>query len=185
MTNMQSARTLEKGESRLTPYFVQIQNETNASDPVYQVGGMLGAGVNDRLEWQFRVDHFTAFKPEDDGYTFISTGPKIAVVEDRVAVVFPVGMYSTSIETAQIQPGIIVTPFSSRYVEFTAAARYIFAFHQDLSKWTVFNVGLGLSSDLNKWAIMPEIGIAKDMTNSEQKLLLSYGAALVFYFNEN
>lgn len=48
----------------------------------------------------------------------------------------------------------------------------------------MFNLGLGLSNDLNEWAILPEIGFAKDLTNDEQGLLVSYGAAVVFYFGD-
>lgn len=67
MTNMQSARTLKEGESRLTPCFAQFKNEESDSEPVYQIGGFLGVGVNDRLEWQFRFDRFTSLKGDDGG----------------------------------------------------------------------------------------------------------------------
>jgi hypothetical protein len=186
MANMQSARTMDAGEVRISAYAAPIKETENDEVIANEYGFILGFGASGRSEWQLRFDRFQ-FTEEDDGYNFTSFGPKIGAIKNRLAVMLPVGLFwadGIGFDTVQIHPGLIVTPVSTNYIELNTSGKMILPINQDLNKWGVVNAGLGLSSDLNKWALMPEVGFAWDLTG-DNDMLVSYGIAAVIYLGEN
>lgn len=82
MANMQSARTLESGESRIAGYASTIkEKQPDGSADVAKAMGVLIGGGGDHSELQLRFDRFQ--DPDGDGSnTFLSLGPKISAVDD-------------------------------------------------------------------------------------------------------
>jgi hypothetical protein len=144
--------------------------------------GLLGVGLNDRTELQFRFDHFD-FSDSDVNYEFVSVGAKVGLIEDRLALVLPLGMYARDgIEwsSVQIHPGAVGTLQAGQYVEVNASGKILFPFDQDNLIWFNLGVGVGFSTDLDRWAILPEIGYSVCLDEGEVDPVFSYGFSFVF-----
>jgi len=181
---MQSARVPEKGEMRITPYYSSVKESGagGSEDLVDQFGFLFGISAGN-TEWQLRYER-TQFSGENDGYNFTSIGPKIAWFDNRFAFMIPAGLYwaeGVGGDTFQIQPGFIGTVPIDRYVELSAAARYILAPSTDVDDWAILNFNAGLSSDVTRWAVIPEIGISWDVSTPDLDPLVNFSIALAVY----
>jgi len=182
---LQSARTAERGKVRITPYYESVnQTGEDGEKLANEFGALVGVGVGDHAEIQVRYDRIQ-LSGEDDGYNFTSLGPKISAANNRVAFVLPMGMYYgediSSSETFQLHPGVIATLPIEEVAEVSAAARFQFAPNEGVDDWFVVSWGLGISNDVSRWAIMPELGIAWNLSQDDQDPLFNYGMAMVFY----
>lgn len=175
---------MEEGEVRLSGYISPMEESETHEKFANQYGFVLGGGAGKRSEWQLRFDRFQF--EDDDGLNFTAMGPKIAAVKDRVAVMLPFGLYwgeeGVWFDTFQVHPGLIVTPFLNDYVELNVSGKVtVPILHPEMTKWGVATVGLGLSNDLEKWALMPEVGITTNLNGDDKETFVSYGVAVVFY----
>ena len=104
--------------------------------------------------------------------------------ENRLAILVPFGFYLgdgiEAFQTFQIQPGLLETVLVSRNFEVNASQRLILPFNEDLFTWLNLGLGVGLSSDLDRWAILPEISYSISLDEEDVDSILSYGVALVF-----
>jgi len=144
--------------------------------------GLLGIGLDDRTELQFRFDHFD-FSDSDVGWEFVSIGAKVDLAEDRLALILPLGMYAhDGIEwsTAQIQPGVIGTLQAGQYAEICASGKILVPFDQDNLIWLTLGIGIGLSNDLDRWSIIPEIGYSVCLDETDIDPVFSYGITLTY-----
>jgi hypothetical protein len=186
MANMQSARTVERGEYRIAAYATGAEQSYHGRrEPVAnEYGGLFGFHAGARSELQIRF-HRIQFTEDDDGYNFTSIGPKIGAVEDILAVALPIGFYwgadIDALQTFQVHPGLQLTAPLNKYLEVNTAGKFILPLNTDMQKWGVVNIGLGLSSDTSRWALLPEVGFAWNLSESDAASLFSYGVALAFY----
>jgi hypothetical protein len=191
--NVQDARTVGKGQVRAAGYWSGL-NDTDASEGesaklADEFGGIVGVGVSESAELQLRLERLD-YAEESDGYQFVSFSPKFGLVADRLAVMVPIGLYFGEDvewqETFQIQPAIIGSVPVSEKFEVNMSGRVALPFNSDLYTWGILGFGVGLSSDLDRWAILPEISysIALDDDTDEVSNILGYGLALTFYFGE-
>jgi hypothetical protein len=183
--NVQDARMVGKGGARLTGYWYGVENTGDEGGKVANVyGGLLGIGSSDRTEVQFRLDHFD-FVEDDDGdagYSFVSVGPKFGFSGDRLALLVPLGMYvgqDMAFESIQIHPTLLATQPVGRSFEVNAGAKFMFPFNQDYYTWLSLNAGVGLSSNLDRWVLLPEVSYSICLDESEIDPVWTYGVALV------
>jgi hypothetical protein len=184
---MQDARMVGKNNARLTGYWYGLEDAGDGGEKVANVyGGLLGIGSSDRTEVQFRLDHFSfvgAGDDEDSGYEFVSIAPKFGLSEDRLALLVPIGMYienGISFETTQIHPTLLASQPVGRGFEVNAAAKVIFPFDQDYYTWFDVGVGVGVSSDLDRWMLLPEVSYTICLDEDEVDPVWTYGIALVY-----
>jgi hypothetical protein len=188
--NMQSARTMEPRQFRLNPYYSRIEEkcegawdwkrERNATG----YGALLGIGLSPNTEFQLRYERIE-LEADEDGYSFTSFGPKISAVEDILAFAIPVGLYwggaYPAFDTIQLHPGAIATLPVNRYLEINAAGKLICPLNSVLYKWGVVNLGLSVSTDVTRWAILPEVGFAWNLSEDNSGSVFTYGIAVAFY----
>ena len=182
--NLQDARMVGKGNVRVTGFWSGLNDTGEDGEKVAdEYGAMLGFGSSDRTEIQVRFERI-AFADGDDGYQFLSIGPKFGLVEDRLALLVPGGVYVGEdigwVETIQFQPALMGSLPVSRNFEFNTAARFILPLDPDLFTWFNVGFGVGLSSDLDRWAILPEVSYSICLDEGEVDPIFSYGVALVF-----
>ena len=187
--NLQSARTIDKGQNRITPYVFQIDEaEPDGRDGREHLatayGVLLGWGTGDNSELQFRFEH-QKFDGEDDGVNFYSLGPKFSNGGEWFAFILPIGVYAATVvptfSTIQLQPGIILTAPFGRYAELTGASKVIVPLESPEFSWGVVNLGMSLSSDVTRWAVMPEVAYTQNLGLPGEIPILTYGVALAIF----
>ena len=165
-SDFQSARTLEPGQFEVTPSYSYVQfREGGESEKVQDEFGLQAAvGVGERVE--LRAKYF-ALRVSDDGdsetFNALAFGPKVSLLEDQVALYAPVGLgFGGDIETAetwQLQPTLLVTLPISGQVELNPSAKAQIWLNNDADNLLALNLGAGLSNDLTRWAVRPEVGV--------------------------
>jgi hypothetical protein len=182
-SSVQDARTIGKNNVRVTGYWFGLKDTGDGGDKIANVyGGLLGIGTGERTEIQFRFDHFD-FVDSDRAYDFVSVAPKFDLAKGRLALLVPFGLYADDGlkgDSFQIHPGVLGTLRAGRFLEVNVAARLMFPFDQDYLTWFNLGVGIGLSTDLDRWAILPELGCSICLDESSIDPVFSYGIALLF-----
>ncbi|MDH3197740.1 MAG: hypothetical protein OEO21_05815 [Candidatus Krumholzibacteria bacterium] len=180
--NVQDARTVGKGNVRVTGFWSGIDAHRQEGDATAdEFGALIGVGGSDRSEIQLRFERLD-FRDEDEGYQFISLGPKFGLIEDRLALLVPIGWYLGEdiewTETLQIHPGLLETFPVNPILEINAAQRLILPFSSNVWMWLNLGLGVGLSTNFDRWAILPEISYSVSLDEKDTDVF-SYGVAVV------
>jgi hypothetical protein len=186
--NVQDARIVGDRGVRVTAHWSGLHASGDGGGEKLgdEFGVLLGVGVGDATELQLRVERLEPSGGED-GYQFLSFGPKFGLMKDRLALLIPSGVYLGGgiepLETFQIQPAFLETVLLSPQFELNASQRLILPFNPDLFTWLNLGFGVGLSTDLDRWAILPEISYSISLDGQEP--ILSYGVALVMFSGQS
>ncbi|MEJ2721832.1 MAG: hypothetical protein P8181_11940 [bacterium] len=189
--SMQSARCMDEKQHRIVPYMTAVERESGVSGGqvtheriANDYGLLVGIGTKYDSELQIRFDRIQ-FVDDNDGYNFTSIGPKFGIVEDVFAVVIPFGLYwngaGVFFDTIQLHPGMIVSLPVDKHLEISTAGKVIVPLSDAASRWYVLNLGLALSSDVDRWAVLPELGVAWGSGGGAGATLFTYGVSLAFY----
>jgi hypothetical protein len=112
-----------------------------------------------------------------DGSALLNVGlePRVAIVNNIIAVGVPMTWF-VGAPVAQIAPGVVATIPVSRQFEVNAAARLSLVTSEYLTtSYPVYNLGIGLSEDLSRWAIRPEVGVARIQDTDDWLVQLGVG----------
>ncbi len=179
-SSLQSARMLRKNTFEITPQFSAASSSFDYSNS--QIGLQLAYGINDKFNLRARYEIMVDNEFSHVGYHFISLEPKFCIITDRMAFSIPYCMYLgenvDADEGMHIQPSFFLT-FPGKYVELNANTRALVFFQSEVSVLMGFNLGMGLSGNLEKWAIRPEIGILFN-TNGESGSWSHYSVGLSY-----
>ncbi len=181
---LQGARVAESGQFRVTPYYSKAEvTVEESSDKISEYGGLLGVGAGDGFEFQARFDRFDGDE-DDDAYNFAAIGLKAELVNDVLALVFPAGMYFgggiASGETLTFMPGLIGTAPINKNFEISGSAKVIWSPSDDLFTWFSAGLGLAISSDVTRWAIIPEVDWSWETEDEVDYSWFRFGVALAF-----
>lgn len=169
----ESARMLNKGDFEIQgnssvylnsePYVNDFSNINN------NFGGALTIGVSRKYNLKLRyegiivIDNFYQFF--DNTITtpkivnFVEIGNKINIIDQKVAFSIPLGLYIAGGDVAvMLKPRVIFSPYSSQHFQLNIIPRMHIGVGSSIQVFPAINIGLGLSQNLNKWAIRPEIG---------------------------
>lgn len=158
----ESARMLPKGAFELkaaNTYGVELDESEAALDNV-GLGFGLGYGISDRVNAKIRFErHFLS--DAQGAVNFLSFGPKFALVPDKFAMMFPVGLYfGDGNSTWGLHPGFLFTlPAKSNRFETTFGARTDIFLESESDLLIGLNLGFGFSNNLDVWAIRPDLGL--------------------------
>jgi hypothetical protein len=101
--------------------------------------------------------------------------PRVAIVDGIFALGMPM-TWVIGFPVGQFAPGVVATIPVSRHLEINTAARMnIVATAYGSVNYPIYNVGLGLSEDLSRWAIRPEIGFTRLEADGEWLVQLGVG----------
>ncbi len=161
-SELQSARLAGPGRVEITPSYssTSFSSEGESEKVQDHFGVQLATGLSDRVDLRFRYEYIDV---EGEAVHVVGMGPKIRLVPDRVAFYLPVGTALAdgleSGETFQLQPTALFTHPVSDQFELTASGKALLWVDRSNDDLLAFNLGAGISQDLNRWAIRPEGGI--------------------------
>lgn len=169
-SDLQSARLAGPGRWEVTPGYssTSFSNRGETERVVNQFGVQVATGLTPRVDLRVRYDYIDFVDDdEDEGVGIVGFGPKFGLVKDRLALYAPVGFtFGRDIESSdswQFQPTVLLTYPVNDHAEITTSGRgVIWLSEDDLENLFGANLGLGLSSDLDRWVIRPEVGFLKD-----------------------
>jgi hypothetical protein len=164
--DLQGARTAGRGRVVVTGSFSSVHARANGESGEVQreYTAQLAAGTGDHTDWRFR---YTRIGPPggdggEGGLNVFGFGPKFANARQRFAVALPVGFaYGSDIsvgDTFQFHPTLFYTIPSGRGFEVNTSGKILVSLSGGSTGFAA-NLGFGISSDLDRWALRPEIGV--------------------------
>ena len=168
-SELQSAKLVGPGHLEVTPSFssVSFSSEGESWHIQNHYGIQAGIGVNRQMDFRLRYERISVDMQDMDGdesfgVNVLGFGPKFSLVKDMVAAYVPIGFaFGEDIEvseTWQIHPTLLITLPISKYIEFNPSAKVLIPLKGEQDTLVAFNLGTAISSNLEKWAIRPEIG---------------------------
>lgn len=165
-SELQSARTVGQNHVEVTPSYTStsVTSEGETAGIQNHLGIQVAYGITDFLDFRARYENIWAKGGGlfEGSISVIGFGPKVSIVENRVAFSLALGraLGEGSSETWQLHPTLLLTqPIIEDKIEATLSPKYLITFCEGCDNLFAFNLGLSLSSDLEKWAIRPEYGI--------------------------
>jgi len=169
-STLQSAKLVDKGKFEVTPSFsmVYFSDEDSMVHCQNHYGFQVAYGLQDKLDFHLRYE-FINVPPIEELYgesfnvNVLGFGPKIGIVKDRIAFCVPIGFaFGGDIggisETWQFHPTLIATLPVGNNFEFNPSSKLLVPLSGNSDILIAFNLGAGISTNLDKWAIRPEAG---------------------------
>lgn len=167
-SDLQSAHVLDKGETELTGHYssVSFTNDGNRERIQASFGVQAAIGVDGDADFRMRYERIQL----EDGNSAINVfgaGPKMVIVEDRVAFLLPFGFafgenISTS-ETWETHPTFLFSSSPITWLEVNASAKALFRLSSAAGiPRLAFNLGFGIGPDPRRVVLRPEIGFMFD-----------------------
>ncbi len=167
-SELQSAKLVGEDEWEITPSVTEVQysNDGESDEVQTHVGFQAAYGLRGDIDLRIRYERITVDMGESDSWAcnILAFGPKFETSKDKSAFYVPVGFaYGENIDdiskTWEIHPTLLFTLPLGDQVEFNPSAKALIALNRENSdvRYAV-NLGAGLSTNLDSWAIRPEIG---------------------------
>lgn len=181
-SELQSARLVGVGHKEVTASYntVNAGYQSQSAHVQNEVTAQAAFGVGANTDIRARFD---AINTADGSFQALSAGPKFGLVKDAVALYLPVGIgWGGEVESARtivLNPTILATRRFDRHAEMTGSMKYYWWLHNtNEPKLFAWNLGLGLSSDLDRWALRPEVGLLRDIKDSGHNAQFSLGLTI-------
>lgn len=167
-SELQSAKLVDEGEFEIAGHYsaVSWRYEGEGEKVQDHIGVQFAVGVFEKLNLRFRYEHISYSDSNLDlnlNYNVFAFGPKFALAKDVIAFYMPVGFATGEdinvADTWQLHPTLLVTATPNEVLEVTVSVKYLLTLEEDSDDLLAFNLGLGLSHDLSRYAIRPEGGI--------------------------
>lgn len=169
-SDLQSARLVGPGNFEITPSYAMGSFTGNGETErtTNQFGIQVARGLTPRIDLRLRYEYIDIAPEEEEGFSIFGFGPKFGVVEDRLAILAPVGFafggnVDDSSESWMFRPTLLFTHTINDHAEITTAGKGVIWLNSDETENLIgANLGLGLSSDLDRWVVRPEFGFLRD-----------------------
>jgi hypothetical protein len=199
----EKARTLKEGNAEFSGSFTGygIAGAGGSLGTNNNFGLRAGYGLTDKFDIKLRYEHLITTDNfaeefsdgEVKGTNYYSIVPKFSLVTDKLSLLIPLSHYSYKEEIDEkenkaslnsIAPQILYTITNSKNkIDFSFGMKADYLFGNDGGGGVLFGttVGAGFSSDLNKWAIRPEVGA---MFTGGAAAFVGYGVGFQFLLNK-
>lgn len=164
-SDLQSARTVGRNRVEVTPSIsaVSFASEGETEHVQNHYGVQAAYGLGNSLDFRVRFERIALEGESRDPFDALGFGPKIGIVKDIIAINLPFGLaLNDDIETSdswQFHPTILFTPISGKGFEINTSAKALIPLSsEDSDTLIALNVGAGVSTNMDKWSIRPEIG---------------------------
>ena len=169
-SDLQSARLVGPGNFEITPSYTMgsLSGNGETERTTNQFGVQVARGLTPRIDLRLRYEYIDIAPEREEGFNILGFGPKFGLVEDRLADHMPVGFafggnVDDSSESWMFRPTVLFTHTINDHAEITTAGKgVIWLTEDDIDPLLGANLGLGLSSDLDRWVVRPEFGFLKD-----------------------
>ncbi|MDH4197042.1 MAG: hypothetical protein OEW05_06530 [Candidatus Aminicenantes bacterium] len=190
-SDLQGAKMAGKGRVELTPHGSLILSSSEGETDHIQnnFGLQAAAGIANfldlrlRYEYLYHPDSGDMYDNSFSGHVF-GFGPKFSLVKDHLAVFLPVGFaFGENIEveeTWEFHPTVLLTFPVSDAFEVNTSAKALIPFREEQNTTYAVNLGFGISQDLRRWALRPEVGILFDTEGDGFYLHFSLGFTYAF-----
>lgn len=179
-TTYESARMLKRGDSEImghyTHYSVSSEGETDAINDNF--GVRIGYGIGDKFNLKVRYERLVPKDEDSEGVNYVDIAPKFQIMQGNIAATMPIGLYFAEDETEFVlSPKFIFTYPANDKFEISLATKADIFPEGDGNVYLGFNLGLGISTNLDQWALRPELGYMIDP--GESGSFWAYGIGLV------
>lgn len=184
-SDLQNARMVGKGkvEANTSYSSVYFDDDTDTEHAQNQIGFQAAYGISDRIELRLRYERVTVDKEGEDPVNVLGFGPKLGIVEDIAALNLPIGLGLRDgvdvSETLQFHPTLLLTLPGGRNFEVNTSAKALIPLtDEDSDVLIAFNLGTGISTNLEKWAVRPEFGFLFNPGEDGRFMHFSIGLAV-------
>jgi len=117
-------------------------------------------------------------------FNFFTLSPKYSFGRNKFAVALPVSVFRASFmgeseSDFMVSPELMFNSGINKYLEIGVNARLIILVDDDTENLIGLGLGIGVSSDLNKWIARPELGIL--FNPGEEGMFLSPGLSFSYF----
>jgi len=172
-SDLQDARMAGKGHVDLTSSFSTVSFTGDEGTDHLQdgVGIQAATGITNSVDLRVRYEYVWVSGDNGAKANVLGFGPKVSIMRNHIAAYLPVGFaFGGDVDnvgdTWEFHPTLLFTVAAARILEFTGSTKYIIPFSGDMDDLLAFNIGLGVSPDLERWAIRPEFGYMFDPGDS-------------------
>ena len=170
----------------VTPSFstVSIHSQGESEHLQNHHGLQAAYGIFSKMDFRLRYERISVDTNGHDsaGVNVFGFGPKFGLVKNWVAFYVSVGLaFGEDIEisdTWQVHPTLLFTLPISKNIEINPSAKVLIPFKSGQDTLVAFNVGTAFSTNLEKWAIRPEIGFLFNPGESGHFMHFSIGLTL-------
>ena len=185
-SSFETARLLEPGDIEVTGAYDRYSYGGDGESELANnnLTARAGIGVTDWMDVKLRYTRL--MPPSDDfeesmGVNYMDVAPKFGIVPDYFAISLPIGCYFEGGAEWVTSPKLLFTyPHKSNIFDATLGAKADIFFSGDT--YLGFTFGMGFSSDVEQWAVRPEIGYLIDPGESGH--VFSWGVGLVYNFRK-
>lgn len=190
-SELQSARLAGPGRIEMTPSYSSVsaasEGETQHVQDHYGIQAAVGVAPVLDLRLRYERVQLDVEGSQSFGINVVGFGPKFGLVKDWVALYFPVGFaFGEDIavsETWQFHPTVLFSVPFNKYFELNTSAKALIPLQSGKDTLLAFNVGFGLSSNLDRWAIRPEIGFLYDPNSGSQGHYMHLSIGFTYRFD--
>lgn len=187
-SDLQSAGLMEPGETEITAHYSRVgfANDGEMEGVQNNLGLQVGYGLSDVFEIRGRTE-VISLVDDGDGVDLtavvVGIGPKVRLIEDRLALHVPVGTaFGRDIETGEswaVHPTIIWTLPVSDVVEINGSGKVQIRFEELDDPFWAGNVGVRIAFPGWPIALRPEAGILMSPGDEGVFYHFSLGASLI------
>ncbi len=186
-SDLQSAKTVGKGKAEITPSFSAVYFEDDLNDTGHiqdHLGLQAAIGMSEKVDLRLRFERITVDKDGESPFNVLAFGPKIGIAEDIIALNLPVGFVlhegTEASDTWQFHPTLLLTLISGDTFEINTSVKALVPLKgsEDSDTLIAFNLGMGVSTDIEKWAIRPEFGVLINPGEDGRFMHFSVGLAV-------
>lgn len=185
-SELQSARLVGRHNLEVTPGYADVKFR-EASSPVetgraiksggHMIGIQAAYGISDRVDIRLRFEQIQFMNKEQNVFAI---GPKVSLIKDHLSLYVPV--WFVDFKPAQTQPSLLITlPLIKNMIEVNPSVKTILsvsAYDPTNSFMAAANLGFGISTNLQRWALRPEYGMVYDLRNGNRFSSISVGLTL-------
>ncbi len=197
-----SAKTLKKGQLEFAGNYAQysLRGETEGTNGPEEVnekvntnlGFRAGYGISNRFDLKFRYERLRPLLEEDlmetNGVNYFTLSPRFAIIPDYLSTSVDIGLYTYSVEDEYndqifyFSPKIQLSIPVKQYLDISLGLK-LDVFPSESATYLGTTLGIGVSTNTDRWAFRPEIGLMKDIEDFSSGSWKSWGCALVYRFN--
>lgn len=184
VADQQNARMLPAGGFEVNGSFstVSFSVEGESEHVQDQYGARVAYGISDRMELRATYERIS-IEDADEGLNMFGAGLKFGLVPDQLAFFLPVGVVTggdlEASDTWTLVPTLIGTWRASRIFELNPGVKAIYPFAAENPEvFLGFHLGAGISTDLDRWALRPEVGIVVNPGEDGRTLGFTLGVSI-------
>lgn len=181
--NYESASTLGKKGMNLSSYYSSLQLVCDHSpeyldkEYIRNFGLRLGYGITNRFDLQLSYSYLSLV---DLNHHFCIS-PKYSIYKNKIAASIPLSFYyGNEGKLFTLSPKIILTQPISQYLDISLIPKMEIAVGGSFERFYSVSIGFGVSKNLQKWAIRPELGLHHKLSSSSA--VWSYGLGFQYKF---